>query len=251
MKKILLTLMVFGIVGCSSTVLVEVINPFEKFFTYDSIYNSEKAKSLLPTSDVEVLVIEKKDLENLYADSWARGFDVIGATGFTGQMRGYKSMGGLEEAIMLIKAKGKRIGATRAFFFYELDRVENPGSNSSINCFDGLCSSNTRNYSYRIYKQEVIYLAKNVFDKLYYGFQNRGLTLQEKTQYSTNDGIYISFIRNGLPFYNAGIVPGDIIFSQDGNKIKSSIDIKKTSISIFEIGRKGKRLNIKVTASNP
>tara|TARA_B110000483_G_C17964956_1_gene453527 strand:- start:46 stop:738 length:693 start_codon:yes stop_codon:yes gene_type:complete len=204
-----------------------------------------KQRAFLPTDDLEVFDVTAEEFKEEFASSWAKGFDRIGSSDFTGQM-GYYNY-----AISSIKEHGREIGATQAFFVHDLERVVNVGSNSSINCneFLGTCSSNTRNQSYEVHEQHVIYMAKNI-EKLTWGFQFRELTLAEKTEYSTNYGLAILMIRDGLPFYNAGIVPGDIVLSQDGNKISSVEDIKKLNISVFEIGRKGKRLDIEVTTSH-
>ena len=203
------------------------LNPYEQWYQQ---YNDEP---LFPTADIEVLTASSaEDLINIRNELWTQGYQVIGESNFNGQLYD----------VSLAIEHGKKIGAEKVIIRREFTDTNTYTSGVVRVGFGGVPVTSTQ----RRFDQGAAYFSSEI-KKQRYGFYYEPLTAEEKQTNETNYGLKVIAVVNNLPFFKAGIVPGDILVEIDGRKIITDDDwYDDDNITMLKVIRNGQIKQIEV-----
>ena len=198
MKNIfLLVLITIFISSCATRTYVPDVpdNPFKNY------YEQYTVEFYPPTEEVDVQEISYDDAANIVANARTQGYEFIGESIFNGRFYGNR----------WAEEHARDVGAEHVRIWRKYIETE---TNTNYNYY-------TESYNFnnvRRYDQGALYFSKYV-KPLRFGVYYDLLTNEEKILNEINYGLKVAVVVNNLPFFNAGVVPGDILLEIDGRKL--------------------------------
>tara|TARA_Y100000590_G_scaffold403089_1_gene489431 strand:+ start:468 stop:1160 length:693 start_codon:yes stop_codon:yes gene_type:complete len=196
MKNLLFIIFILLLQSCATTPINPYTNWYEK--------NKDIDVYLPPSEDAELIKINAENVEIVRNELLTQGYQIIGGSSFNWDLKDTQ----------LAVDHAKSIGAEKVIVFSDFTDT-NTYTSGVVSYGFGVAPVTS---SQRRFDQNAIYFAKDIV-KLKYGSYFRPLTVEEKESNEINYGIKVFVVVNNLPFFKAGIIPGDIILEKNGRKI--------------------------------
>ena len=217
MRNILFVIFILLLQSCATV----VVNPYADWYEKNSMYDAD----LPPTEDVELIRVNFENAESARNELLTQGYQMIGGSSFNWDLK--DTQFAIDHA--------KSIGAEKVLVYSKFTET-NSYTSSVVTYGFGVAPITS---SQRRFDQDAIYFAREI-KKVKYGYYFRPLTVEEKEANEINYGLKVFVVVNNLPFFNAGIIPGDIILEKNGKKIITSDDFDDVGYKKIELkpGRK-------------
>lgn len=205
------------------------INPYSQWYTQ---YTDE---FLPPTDDIRVEEVSYENLENTQYQLFSEGYQQIGQSNFNGAI--------FDNSFAVSHAKD--IGASLVVIAKKY--IDSNTYTSGVVTY-GLGVAPVTS-TQRRFDQHATYFSKEL-KPLKFGVYFEVLTPEQKEEYKTNYGLRVRAVVNKSPFFNAGVLPGDIILEIDDRKLFTLEDFYDDDNSSSIIFRRGEEtLTKEITSS--